>query len=140
MRTPLLITASILTLAGCAVPLPTETADSRDIGVIAGVAARDPHIVMPDSARAGADFVISVRTYGSGCTTRHSTQLVQQGRTVDVVPFDQTTQRELCPTVLQTLEHGVTTRFAAPGAASVRVTGRHMQGGLVTYERQIIVY
>ena len=119
---------------------------ASEIGVIdfypAGVPTSDV-ITAPTVVRAGAEFRVSVRTYGGGCTSADGATVTYPSPSLAVVvPYD-ATHVPLgggCTHVLRMLEHEVTLRFAVPGQATVRVEGRKEPGpGAAVVEMPISV-
>jgi hypothetical protein len=130
-----------LLLGACAMPLPTETSESRDIGFIRGFNTDDPRISMPDSVARGASFDVTVVSYGNGCVSRHSTQLLLQPSGATVIPFDATKRHFACPDILLSLEHRATLHFQTPGERRIVFRGRTLPDStIISVERTVTVY
>lgn len=126
--------------------LPTWVEEVRVVGVVVGFQDDDPHIVVPDTVQAGADFTVSVRTYGGGCERQGSTELEVDGLGATVTPYDITLRgvNVACTAVLKSFTHKATLRFVESGTARVTVRGREggragHGDGLVTFERTVVV-
>jgi hypothetical protein len=82
-------------------------------------------LTVPDSVRAGVDFVISASTFGSGsCTTPDGATSEVIGSVATVVLWDRVKTRGACTDDLRPFARQLTLRFQASGPAIIRVQGR----------------
>jgi uncharacterized Zn-binding protein involved in type VI secretion len=99
-------------------------------------------ITAPESVQRGEPFEVTVSTYGGGCIIEGDTQLVIEGRTATITPYDiDTTARfQACTAELRIHAHIVHLTFATAGAVDVVVVGvRKPEGGLVTVRHTVVI-
>jgi hypothetical protein len=98
---------------------------------------------LPQVAAVGLTTVITVRTFGGGCTRQGPTEVEVTGLTAIVQPMDSSIvpfPDLACTEELLVFEHRVELRFAEAGVATVRVLGRREPGGgPVEFERTLVV-
>lgn len=130
----LLVAAAVA--GGCGILGPGE---ERVLGVIESYG--EPLVVeAPDTVVAGAEFVVMVRTYGGGCTSKGPTSVDVSGNTATVVPWDRESGANVCTLILKYFRHTAAVRFGTPGDAVLIIRGRKEPGGeLVERERTIHV-
>ena len=124
-----LFPALALLLAACEPATGPGPYEERVVGVlaVAGDTAAKA-VVVPDSARAGAELRVTVTTVGGGCDRGGEMEVEMRGLVAVLVPYDYT-QRErdgTCPSVVQRFPRTATLRFAQPGNALIRVQGRRI--------------
>ena len=89
-------------------------------------------IEVPEAATVGAPVVVTVGTFGGGCTAQGPTEVTVSGLAATVQPLDSSIvpfPDLACTEELLVFEHRVELRFAEPGVATVRVLGRREPGG-----------
>lgn len=114
--------------------------DQRQVGL----APIPPEISMPDSARVGVPFEVSIGTIGlNGCWRKGSTEVESTGvLAVTITPYDidQSTDGFACTQALLTFTHTATLRFDAGGEAAVTFRVRSSTDRrIVTFERRLRV-
>lgn len=126
-----------LLVAGCSGR--AEAGPDRSLGVIAFHG--DPVVIeVPDTVPAGTPFDVSVRTYGDGCVTKGDTEVRQEGRTVNVRPYDVHSGAEICTLQLKMFDHRATVTLDDPGPAEIRFHGRELPAdSVLTVARSLIV-
>ena len=106
---------------------------------------QDPVVVeVPDAVMRGADFEVTIRTYGGGCIAQGDTEVTVLASAAEVRPFDifvtGTPHDSVCTDDLRLYLHRARMRFAQPGVATVRMRGRDAPGGeVIVVERQVTV-
>jgi hypothetical protein len=88
-------------------------------------------VAVPGEVRAGLPFVVTVQSFGGGCTAQDQTGVTIDGLRADVRP----TVREphpsagvACDAMLRTFTHSAPVTFSQPGTATVIVYGRQEPG------------
>lgn len=135
----LILTAS---LVGCGIVAP-ERGWTRVVGLIDVGGPDDPvqrSLEVPDTVQVGAPFTARVTTYGSGsCIQQDGAEVQRRNETVDVTPYDLRATIGVCTDDLAPYPRPVELRFDTPGEATVRVLGRHIDGGWAETERLVQV-
>lgn len=109
----------ILLAAGCS--LGTDPDRVRVLGQIAGYLEGDPQVSLEQDGRA---ITVRVTTYGSGCHTPGETDVVVEGLTATITPWDYTAPPGTgCTDQLLSFEHRVAVQFASSGTAELRIRG-----------------
>ena len=100
-------------------------------------------IDLPQVAAVGLTAVITVRTFGGGCTQQGPTEVEVAGLTAIVQPMDSAIvpfPDLACTSELRFFEHRAELKFDHAGVATVRVLGRREPGGgPVELERTLVV-
>ena len=94
-------------------------------------AAHPPQVELPQSVRVGERFTVRITTYGSGCSSKGTTQVSVTGLQVELSPYDSypTAEDAACTRELRTHLHQVQVWVEEPGTATVSVHGRRMPDG-----------
>lgn len=144
MRFPY-VAASLL-LFGCSgSPTVAEAeADGRVPGALEHYG--DPVLVeLPARVLSGSEFVVNVKTYGGGCTTKGDAVVESAAQSAWIKPFDYDWSAVaggpvICSGDLVLFNHQVTLRFDRPGTAHVFVQGqRKPSGEIFTVRRSVQV-
>lgn len=127
---------ALLVLALCAC---SET--DRDEIVVGVWDLDDPEaIVIPSTMVAGQPITFTIVTHGSSCVSYHSTEVEQEGETVDITPYDRRSSPDgFCDDVYLTFEHAATVTFSIGGRNLVRIHGSFDERGLIPIERDVLV-
>ena len=81
-------------------------------------------VTAPDSVARGANFPVSVRTFGGGCTREIARTLWNvSGGLLQILPYNKTRRSDVCTLDALYLTHTVTTRIDQAGPATIRVIG-----------------
>lgn len=127
---PVLASAAVLfVLAACA--QPAEPGESRVLGVVDFY--QDSVVVdVPDTATAGQEVRIMVRTYGGGCERMGPTETQQRGDTVFVTPWDFTVRgpHVACTDILRMFDHTASAAWSHAGQRVVVVRGMEEPAGV----------
>lgn len=89
-------------------------------------------IEVPEAATVGVPVVVTVGTFGGGCTAQGPTKVAVSGLAATVQPMDSSIvpfPDLACTAELLVFEHRVELRFTEAGVATVRVLGRREPGG-----------
>jgi hypothetical protein len=115
------LVAALLAVTTAACGSPTVSDRVRALGEIAGYNSDDPKI---DVRQSGRTVEVEVVTYGGGCHEAGETEVLVDGLTATISPYDYTAYPGTsCTRELRTFVHRATVQFAAAGAARVRVRG-----------------
>ena len=110
--------------------LPTGAAEALVPGIIDFHADRTAEVLeAPASVRAGAEFQITITTFGGGCERAGDTAVLLAEASAAVMVYDITTATQpdvACTAVLKRLPHTATLRFTQPGEALIRIWGRRV--------------
>lgn len=132
--------AMLLLASACSLLLPERhTAPQPAVLEHYGDAAQ---VTVPETAPAGVPATVQVVSYGGGCIREGFTDVVTEGMTVDVRPFDfhTTGEKVVCTAELALFRRDVQLRFDQPGTATIRIHGRRMPGEEpVTITRTLII-
>jgi hypothetical protein len=116
-----------LALIGCSEPDWVAT-----IGTVNLDAERTISMTAPARATAGAQFIVTVQTFGSSnCTRADRTNLSTSGSLARLVPYDEVPapgSGMACFRDAATFSHSHGVQFAGPGPAKLRVIGYFGQG------------
>ncbi|HEX7118665.1 MAG TPA: hypothetical protein VF212_07760 [Longimicrobiales bacterium] len=132
---PMRLLRPSLVLVACACASGGGAADEprRVIGTIEHHG--DPvRVEAPAEVARGADFRVTVVTYGGGCVRQGDTEVEVDGLSAVVTPYDIDITPTLPPGGACTLElrmyrHDATLRFDGAGTATVTFRGRRLPGG-----------
>lgn len=133
--------APLLLLAACSGVTGPEPGSRRVVGVI-DIGSRVPgSLAVPDTVAAGAQFTVTVTTFGSSsCTRADGAEVEVRGLVAEIVPYDrEATGARVCTDDLRPFPRKVTVSFAGPGQATVRVRGRALGGGSPVLETRVVV-
>jgi len=86
----------------------------------------DLAIQIPEAARVGESFTVTVRTFGgNGCWERHRTDVSVSGLTATITPIDAHVRRRgtSCTDAVIDIIHEATLRFDEAGTAEVEIQG-----------------
>ena len=109
----------ILLASGCSVF--TDPDRVRVLGEIAGYLEGDPQVGIEQDGRT---VTVLVTTYGSGCHTMGETDVVVEGLTATITPWDYTAPPgTACTDQLLSFEHRAVVQFATSGTAELRIRG-----------------
>jgi hypothetical protein len=104
-----------------------ETQQERQLAWIRYYGEREL-VEMPSEVARGADFEVTVRTFGGGCIGQGDTEVSVSGRSAEVRPYDlfvtSLPPNAACTDDLRYYQHRATLRFTQTGTAVVRVRGR----------------
>lgn len=119
----------------------TGAAWTRSPGIIEAGNVGIPVVDVPAEAIAGEPFAVVVRTFdSSSCTVAAGAAVSISQSTADVTPYDwHAPPATACTSDLHVFEHHVTLTFRGIGEARLRVHGRRLGGGTVTYTYTIPV-
>ncbi len=128
---------SCLILVGCIV-----TADWVVTRGVIQFHGQGVQIDLPDTVAANSPFTVGVITYGGGCKRKGSTEVMVDGLTAAIEPYDSVHPApEVCTTELELYLHKATLHFAERGTAIVRVTGMVEPADTVlTVTRDVVVH
>lgn len=118
----MILTITVL-LTSCGVTEPREV---RVVGRIDQSSAQ-PTVVVPNTVVSGTSFEVVITTTLVGCQRAGDTEVVVEGSTATVTPYDlDLIQRPgtICNTALVPTEHRATVTFASAGSALVVVRAR----------------
>jgi hypothetical protein len=101
----------------------------------------------PDTVDAGADFPVTVTTFGGGCEHGGGADVALAGATATVTVYDYTVSGEnvACTDVLRRFPRTTTVRFAGAGTGVLRIVGRRLgpetdwRGVTTVIEKEIVV-
>lgn len=118
---------------------PTGPEEVRKLGVIDFHG--DPIVItVPDTVSVGETFLVSVRTYGTGCVYKDATEVNTAGLSVDVSPYDRHRVGVNCPDVIREHDHTAILSLQQPGTATIRFHGLKRPGDLEISElREVVV-
>jgi hypothetical protein len=132
-------------------PAPSVQAGDRNEGLTwtltPGDGTTTPYQVLtaPDTVSAGVPFEVLVQTIGDGgCWSAQRQDVVVDGRTVELRPYDAHSGADVCTMILLYLAHNSTLTLDEPGVWTLRVSGRRIvSGGAeevgVSAEKRIVV-
>jgi hypothetical protein len=112
-----------LLLAGCEL----ITGVHKDLHVGSIGYPDDLAIQIPEAARVGEPFTVTVRTFGgNGCWERHRTDVSVSGLAATIIPIDAHVRRRgtMCTQAIIDIIHEATIRFDEAGTAAVEIQGR----------------
>lgn len=114
---------------------------TRSPGIIEAGSTSMPIVAVPTEAILGEPLAIVVRTFdSSSCTVAAGADVSLSQSTADVTPYDwHAPPGTACTSDLHAFEHPVTLTFRSVGEAKLRVHGRRLGGGSVTYTYTIPV-
>ena len=113
---------ALVILVGCASQAQDWT-EVVEVGQV-GYDGMTPLVHVPQSSTAGSDFVVDVTTWGGGCQSLESTEVVASSGVIDVTPYD---RRRIpppgsgCTQPLLVFEHHATIVFDMPGMQTIRL-------------------
>lgn len=133
-----LLAASAVVLAGCVARVDSN-GWQRQVGWI-DEDTGGPPFSAPDTVRAGADFDVTVTTYGSSsCTQADGADVRRVEGVVEITPYDRVPSGGAeCTADLAPHPRIVQVRIDEPGAATLRVSGRGSDG-IVHFDRVVTV-
>ena len=121
---------------------PTEGDVLQDvvIGRIDLGGTLDRVLIAPSSTRAGELFMVTVSTFGGGCTSAAGAEVVVREMVATITPYDQELRGVPCTEELRTFSRQVSVRFERAGEATIVVRGRSFPDrGIVTVEHRLAV-
>jgi hypothetical protein len=115
------------------------SACTDDYVVKVGLTGTESDFAAPASAPVGADFTVSLKTYGGGCIEPYDTQLTVTNEDALVVPRDEYYVRGDvgCNLILIYYEHQAVMHFDTPGTKTIRIRGRQ-QKPLTAGSRELV--
>jgi hypothetical protein len=129
MRTLLLLGLAGGWLAGCGVLGPDETR-TRFVGF---VSPGQGSVSIPDSARVGAPFTVSITTDGGGCDESGYIDVAYyQDGVIGLTPYDYLVKRDglNCFSLLRSLTKNVQITIGTAGKTSIDIKTKRRGGGL----------
>lgn len=126
-RAAVVATALVLATNGCGI----FDLGRYDVGIIEyhGMTAE---MAVPEVVQAGADFTVTLETFGGGCVGKSHTRVDAVGTSAIVTPVDEHSGAENCTADLRILDHSTLLRFDGRGSATVIVRGRvEPPGGVI---------
>jgi hypothetical protein len=85
-----------------------------------------PMIEAPATASVGVPVDVRVRTYGDGCVSLESTDVVLTADGADILPHDRRRMNQVGTQILQFLPHEASVVFDSAGPRTLRVHGRRL--------------
>lgn len=108
-------------LLACTSTTPTGPDQRRQLGTIAGYQTNDPRITLVADGRT---VIVSVITYGGGCDSKGETEVVVNGLSAVVTPYDYwTSTTGACTDILRSFAHSTTIEFVESGTAQIIIRG-----------------
>ncbi|MFL5543543.1 MAG: hypothetical protein ACJ792_02475 [Gemmatimonadaceae bacterium] len=93
----------------------------------------------PATVAVNQAVAIRVSTFGNSCVSAAGAEVVVDGLIAAITPYDMVSSGQ-CLDYMAMYPRDVQVRFAQPGTATIRVTGRRDgEAGLITVERSITV-
>ena len=118
---PPLVVAAVL-LSACV--SPTDTEGRREVAVIPPELLAPPHLVLPDTARAGTILSFRVTAGGpNGCYRADGVEVSRAGARVQVTPYHRVVSG-MCPQAPVTFAYTVDVPVAGPGPLTLEVVAR----------------
>ena len=112
-----------------------------DDGVIVeiGVIEQDgpAQIQVPTTARVGEPALIQVTTYGGGCVSVETTEVVVTDDGAEITPYDRRREGN-CTAIRLEFDHNAAIRFDTPGLKVIRVNGRKMYFGGGEFQDELV--
>jgi len=138
---------ALVLLAACEPATGPTPLEERIIGVIAVAGDTTTKVlVVPDSARAGTGFQVTVTTFGNGCDRAGEVEVEMRGLVATLHPYDYTRRdAAACDPAVRRFPRSTTLTFAERGDALVRVQGRRIGpgtppgGAMIQIERSVRV-
>ncbi len=130
---------AILTFGGTACGITDSADEVRRVGVIGRVASAE--VVVPDTVRAGVEFVVEITTSGVPCDRKGEAEVQYAAKSVTITPYDYFQTPENCFSLGVSFVHQATVQFAEPGLASVVILGRErsFEDEVVEVVREVVV-
>lgn len=123
--------------------MPAASDSARLPGQLTG---EGDSIVIPSSARNGVEFEITIKTGGSGCSSKGDTNVVLGERSADIFVYDFTSATKpgmVCTMIFKQFDHKARLKFAKKGEVVIRIwvrdSGDAPMGKPVVIERTITV-
>lgn len=129
MTRPVALFPFLALLAACEPATEPGPLEERVVGVIAVAGDTTTRVlVVPDSARVGVGFEVTVTTFGGGCDRAGEIEAEIRGLVATLHPYDYTRKDggAVCEPGVRRLPRTTTLRFAEPGNALIRMQGRRV--------------
>src|SRR3954468_23729198 len=128
---PVLRLLSLGVLAFGTIPACGGADDVVDVGFVEWVGAPFT-IEIPSTVRTSERFEANLTTYGDGCTSSESTEVILQADSASITPYNREripSHDEGCPLNVILIPHQASLMFETPGTKRIIVRGRSQPGG-----------
>ena len=115
---------TVVTSSACADMLNPDTTAEPAVIIALGDTAR---IVAPDTVARDTPFAVRFSTFGGGCVREVArTDVLVAGSTVEIRPFNERVNSNVCTDDLRRIEHVASVRISTAGIATLRVIGEQL--------------
>jgi hypothetical protein len=112
-------------------PIKDGKQSEKEQRVLGNISGDQKDVVdAPATVRAGEDFKVTIKTFGSGCDRAGDTGVITSESSATVMVYDFTAATHpgvICTMIAKRMPHVVTLRFTKPGAATIRIWGRRFE-------------